>query len=65
MPQIGLRENQRVLDIGCGWVVLVKFAAERYGARAVGVTVSKIKQIMPNKIGKNLPVEIKLQIIVN
>jgi len=31
----------RLLDIGCGWGSLLDFAAERYGSRAVGVTLSQ------------------------
>jgi cyclopropane-fatty-acyl-phospholipid synthase len=30
--KIGLRQGQRILDIGCGWGSLLRFAAERYGA---------------------------------
>jgi cyclopropane-fatty-acyl-phospholipid synthase len=30
-----------VLDVGCGWGSFAKFAAEKYGAQVVGITVSK------------------------
>jgi len=39
--KIGLKAGQRVLDIGCGWGAFMGYAAERYGARCVGVTVSR------------------------
>ena len=39
--KIGLKRGQRVLDIGCGWGAFMGFAAERYGASCVGVTVSR------------------------
>ena len=39
--KIGLQANQRVLDIGCGWGAFMGFAAQRYGASSVGVTVSR------------------------
>jgi cyclopropane-fatty-acyl-phospholipid synthase len=31
----------RVLDVGCGWGSFVVHAAKRYGARAVGITLSQ------------------------
>jgi hypothetical protein len=31
----------RLLDVGCGWGSLVPHAAQRYGVRAVGVTLSR------------------------
>jgi cyclopropane-fatty-acyl-phospholipid synthase len=38
--KLGLRESQRVLDVGCGWGSFVIHAAERHGVRAVGITLS-------------------------
>ena len=29
------------LDIGCGWGTLIRHAAKEFGAKAVGVTLSK------------------------
>ncbi len=59
--KIGLQENQRVLDIGCGWGSFIKFAAERYGAQAVGVTVSKEQAEYIKKDCADLPVDVRLQ----
>jgi cyclopropane-fatty-acyl-phospholipid synthase len=39
--KLRLREGQRLLDIGCGWGGLVIYAAQRYGVRALGVTLSR------------------------
>jgi cyclopropane-fatty-acyl-phospholipid synthase len=39
--KLRLGPGERLLDIGCGWGSLVMHAARRYGARAVGVTVSE------------------------
>ncbi len=39
--KLGLRPGQRLLDIGCGWGSLIGRAAERFGVRAVGVTLSQ------------------------
>jgi cyclopropane-fatty-acyl-phospholipid synthase len=39
--KLGLREGERVLDVGCGWGSFVLHAATRHGVRAVGVTLSE------------------------
>jgi cyclopropane fatty-acyl-phospholipid synthase-like methyltransferase len=39
--KIGLKEGDRLLDIGCGWGTLVTFAAKNYGCHATGVSLSK------------------------
>jgi cyclopropane-fatty-acyl-phospholipid synthase len=39
--KLGLEEGQRLLDVGCGWGSLLLHAAERYGVRVVGVTLSR------------------------
>src|SRR6185312_3719816 len=39
--KLGLRPGERLLDIGCGWGGLLEFAAENYGVRGVGVTISR------------------------
>jgi len=36
-----LREGERFLDIGCGWGALIQWAAEHYGVRATGITLSQ------------------------
>ncbi len=38
--KLGLREGQRVLDVGCGWGSFAVHAAERYGVDVLGVTLS-------------------------
>ena len=38
--KLQLRPGDRLLDIGCGWGSMARFAAERYGCEAVGVTIS-------------------------
>lgn len=39
--KLRLERGERLLDIGCGWGGLVRFAAREYGAHAVGVTLSQ------------------------
>jgi cyclopropane-fatty-acyl-phospholipid synthase len=46
--KIGLHADDTVLDIGCGWGAFMGFAAERYGANCIGVTVSP-KQVSYTK----------------
>ncbi|WP_433335577.1 class I SAM-dependent methyltransferase [Spirillospora sp. CA-294931] len=39
--KIGLRPGMRLLDVGCGWGGMVMHAAQEYGVKALGVTLSK------------------------
>ena len=38
--KLRLQPGERFLDIGCGWGGLIVHAAQRYGVRAVGITLS-------------------------
>ena len=38
--RLGLTAGMRILDMGCGWGTFAAYAARRYGARVVGVTMS-------------------------
>jgi cyclopropane-fatty-acyl-phospholipid synthase len=39
--KLDLQPGQRLLDVGCGWGGMVRHAAQHYGVRAVGVTLSR------------------------
>jgi cyclopropane-fatty-acyl-phospholipid synthase len=39
--KLALREDERVLDVGCGWGSFVIHAAQRHGVRAVGITLAE------------------------
>jgi cyclopropane-fatty-acyl-phospholipid synthase len=39
--KLRLRPGERLLDVGCGWGGLVRFATREYGVRSVGVTLSR------------------------
>jgi cyclopropane-fatty-acyl-phospholipid synthase len=39
--KLRLKPGERLLDIGCGWGGLIRYAAERYGVQALGVTLSE------------------------
>ncbi len=59
--KIKLQAGQQVLDMGCGWGTFAKFAAEKYGVRVTGVTVSPKQVELAMEMCKGLPVEIRLQ----
>jgi len=59
--KVGLKEGDRVLDIGCGWGSFIRYAAEKYGARCVGISVSKEQVRHGNETRGNLPIEFRLQ----
>jgi len=59
--KISLKPGQRVLDIGSGWGSFLGFAAEKYGAKTKGITVSKEQKILADSLYKGLPVETLLQ----
>jgi cyclopropane-fatty-acyl-phospholipid synthase len=41
LTKLRVRPGDRLLDIGCGWGALIMRAAEKFGAHAVGITLSK------------------------
>ncbi len=65
LTKIDLRPGQALLDIGCGWGALVIRAAQRYGARCVGVTLSENQAALARerveRAGLQHLVEIRLQ----
>jgi cyclopropane-fatty-acyl-phospholipid synthase len=58
--KLQLAPGQRVLDIGCGWGGLARFAAERYGVEVLGVTVSRQQAALARERCAGLPVRINL-----
>ena len=65
LRKIDLRPGQRLLDIGCGWGALVLRAAEHFGARCVGITLSENQAALARerveRAGLQGQVEIRLQ----
>ncbi|MET9551481.1 cyclopropane-fatty-acyl-phospholipid synthase family protein [Streptomyces sp. NPDC006645] len=39
--KLGLKEGERLLDVGCGWGSMAIHAAREYGAQVTGVTLSR------------------------
>ncbi len=59
--KIGLKEGMSVLELGCGWGSFAKYAAENYGARVTGLTVSKEQATLGRELCKGLPIDIQLK----
>jgi cyclopropane-fatty-acyl-phospholipid synthase len=59
--QLRLQPEMTLLDIGCGWGGLAKFAAERYGAKVTGVTISREQMEWAQHLCEGLRVEIRLK----
>jgi len=59
--KLNLQPGQTVLDIGCGWGSFAKFAAERYGVKVVGITISKEQAALARERCSGLDVEIRLE----
>lgn len=59
--KLALRPGMEVLELGCGWGTFAKFAAENYGARVTGYTLSKEQVALGSELCRGLPVELRLQ----
>ena len=59
--KLGIKPGDHVLDIGCGWGSFAKFAAQKYGAHVVGVTISEEQAALARQECTGLPVEIKVE----
>lgn len=59
--KLRLEPGMTLLDIGCGWGGMAKFATEKYGVSVVGVTISKEQAALAAELCRGLPVEIRLQ----
>lgn len=58
--KLELEPGMTVLDLGCGWGALGKFAAENYGVQVLGVTVSRNQVELGRELCRGLPVEFQL-----
>lgn len=65
LRKIRLQPGQRLLDVGCGWGALVLRAAQCFGARCVGITLSEQQRALATErvhaAGLQGQVEIRLQ----
>ncbi|MBG0790225.1 MAG: cyclopropane fatty acyl phospholipid synthase [Desulfovibrionaceae bacterium] len=56
--KLDLKPGETLLDIGCGWGGLARFAAEEYGCSVVGVNISQRQIEFAREFCQRLPVEI-------
>ena len=59
--KIDLKPGMRVLDIGCGWGGFARWAAEKYDARVLGLTVSREQATYAREHSRGLDVAIELK----
>lgn len=59
--KLDLQAGHTVLDLGCGWGSFARYAAERYGVRVTGVTLSQSQLELGRELCAGLPVELRLQ----
>lgn len=59
--KIRLKPGKKVLDIGCGWGSFAKFAAEKYQAHVVGITISKEQLELARERCKGYPIDLRFQ----
>ena len=59
--KIGLKPGMKILELGCGWGSFAKYAAEKYQAEVLGVTVSAQQVALGMELCRGLPVELRLQ----
>ena len=63
--KLELKKDETFLDIGCGWGALLLYAAEHYGVKASGVTLSKNqaeyirRKAIEKGIGDRVSIELK------
>ena len=60
--KLRLQRGERLLDIGCGWGGLARYAASKYGVDVLGVTLAKIKKLM--RMNKSLAVGLRERVAV-
>ena len=59
--KLDLRSGQTVLDVGCGWGSFLKYAAEKYEVRGVGITVASEQVKLGQELCAGLPIELRVQ----
>lgn len=59
-----LKPGEKLLDIGCGWGSLITRAAQKYGAMATGITLSKNQYECTRKKIKEAGLESRCQVLL-
>ncbi|MFD3521448.1 class I SAM-dependent methyltransferase [Streptomyces sp. NPDC058653] len=62
--KLGLKEGERLLDVGCGWGSMAMHAAREYGAQVTGVTLSREQAAFARKriAGEGLTDRIEIRV---
>lgn len=58
--KLKLEKGMTLLDLGCGWGSLSKYAAEKYGAIVTGITISEEQAAIARETNKGLTVDIRV-----
>ncbi|MEM9273174.1 MAG: cyclopropane fatty acyl phospholipid synthase [Cyanobacteria bacterium P01_F01_bin.143] len=59
--KLQLKPGMTMLDIGCGWGGLMKYAAQNYGVSCVGITISQQQLQLGQQLCNGLPIKFLLQ----
>ena len=59
--KIYLKSGMTLLDVGCGWGSLMKYAAQNYGTKCVGITLSQDQVNLGSKLCEGLPIQFNLK----
>ncbi|EHE0558605.1 class I SAM-dependent methyltransferase [Campylobacter upsaliensis] len=62
LKKLDLKPNEKLLDIGCGWGWLSVMAAQKYGVKVVGVTISEEQCKKAQERVKELKLEDRVEI---
>ncbi len=58
--KLQLQPGMQLLDIGCGWGSLMRYAATHHGVRCVGLTVSREQAATGSVLDRQLPIRYEL-----
>ncbi len=61
--KIGLRDGDRVVDVGCGWGGFLIYAAQRFDIKGLGCTISKNQVDYANERIRELHLEDKVEVV--
>jgi len=58
--KLQLKPGERLLDVGCGWGTLARYAAEHYGVDVTAITIASEQAEYARRFCHGLPVDIQL-----
>ncbi|MBD8575183.1 class I SAM-dependent methyltransferase [Pseudomonas syringae] len=63
--KLRLQPGEYLLDVGCGWGGLARFAAREYGARVLGITLSHEQLVLARQrvVDEGLQAQVELQLL--